>query len=360
MASLVDWRLAERVATTIAGDGGGQRGRMRPFGPKAVADACESAAAKASAYTGLRAVGGVPSGEAIDRARWARSGVVTVRDLAAGLEDKLAEGLSLPGPLGRIMRAVAGRAAGAEAGAAIGFASRRVLGQYDISLGRSRRRPRLLLVEPNLVATHAELGGGPDAFLEWVALHETTHALQFGAVDWLRPHISGMLDELIAASSAGLDTGKLKALARRLVTSDPRQTVRAILRGELATALMGGEQGEVLERLQATMAVVEGYAEHVMDRAAPERADEFAALRRGIDERRQGRGGLGEAVARMLGLELKMRQYVLGKAFCDAIEARAGITGLNGVWDSPDALPSPAELEAPETWLARRGAVAAA
>jgi coenzyme F420 biosynthesis associated uncharacterized protein len=356
---LVDWGLAEAIGVRIAGDDA-PTGRRRPFGPGAVAEAGEAAAAKVTAYTSLQAAASLPRAEAVNRARWARMGIVTLRDISSSLEESLADGLSLPGPLGSIMRGLAGRAAGAEAGAAIGFASRRVLGQYDVALGKSRRRPRLLLVEPNLAAAHAELGGEPEAFLEWVSLHETTHALQFGAVEWLRPHMSELLDELIESGSAGLDTGALRSLARRLVSSDPRKTVRAILQGELATALVSGSQREVLDRLQTAMAVIEGYAEHVMDRAAPEREAEFSLLRTGIDERRKGRGGLGEAVARMLGLELKMRQYRVGKAFCDAVEAKAGIDGLNGVWESPTALPTPGELEQPHEWLARRSAVAVA
>jgi coenzyme F420 biosynthesis associated uncharacterized protein len=235
-----------------------------------------------------------------------------------------------------------------------------VLGQYDIALGRSRRKPRLLLVEPNLAATHAELGGEPEVFLEWVALHETTHAVQFGAVDWLRPHLAGMLDELIESGSAGIDMAALRSFAKRLVTSDPRESVRALLRGELATAFVNGKQRDVLDRLQTAMAVIEGYAEHVMDRAAPERAAEFEALRAGIDERREGRGGLGEAVGRMLGMEMKLRQYRLGKAFCDAVESKTGIEGLNALWESPEALPAAAELESPGDWIARHAVVARA
>jgi coenzyme F420 biosynthesis associated uncharacterized protein len=355
---LVDWGLAEAIAVRIAG-GGSPHGRSRPFGPKAVAEAGEAAAEKVSAYTGLE-VPDLPRAEAVDRARWARTGLVTFRDLSSKLEQRLADGISLPGPLGSLMRGLAGRAAAAEAGAAIGFASRRVLGQYDVALGRSRRKPRLLFVEPNLAATHAQLGGEPDVFLEWVALHEMTHALQFGSVGWLRPHMSGLLDELIESGSEGIDTAALKSLARRLVTSDPRKTVRSILQGELATALVTGEQRVILDRLQTAMAVIEGYAEHVMDRAAPEREAEFATLREGIDERRHSRGGLGEAIARLLGLEMKMRQYRLGKAFCDTVEAEAGIEGLNAVWASPGALPSPAELDKPHDWLGRHAAAAAA
>lgn len=358
---LVDWALAERVAAAIAGSSNGAARpdpAVRPFGPDAVAAACEGAAVKVRDYTGLGG-GATPPGEAIDRGEWARAGIGNLRDLAAGLELRLAEGLSLPGPLGGIMRSIAGRAAGAEAGAAVGLASRRVLGQYEISLGAGEREPRLLLVEPNLEGTHAQLGGAAAAFLEWVALHETTHALQFGGVEWLRQHISELLAGLIEASAAGLDGARLRELARRLVTSDPRKTVRSLLRGELARALAGPEQAEALDRLQAVMAVVEGYAEHVMDRAAPERAPEFAQLRRKLDERRESRGGLGEAIARLLGMELKMQQYRLGKAFSDAVVDEGGIDALNQVWAAPDALPSLDELEAPHAWLERLSVAAA-
>lgn len=360
-ASLVDWGLAERVATTIAGSSSDfAGGAERPFGPEAVAATCATAAVKVAKFTGLDALDSVPRGEAVSRAEWSRAGIATLRDLSSGLEAKLAEGISLPGPLGSIMRGLAGRAAGAEAGAAVGFGSRRVLGQFDISLSDSPGEPRLLLVEPNLIDTHRALGGPADAFLEWVALHETTHALQFGAVAWLRPHLADLLQQLIELSSAGLDGARLRELGRKLVSSDPRQTVRSMLRGELARALISPGQTDLFDRMQASMAVVEGYAEHVMDLAAPERAEEFGALRKRVDARRESRGGLGEVVARLLGLEMKLRQYKLGKTFCDAVAAEGGIAALNEVWASPEALPTPAELEAPDTWLVRMRTAAVA
>ncbi len=63
---------------------------------------------------------------------------------------------------------------------------------------------------------------------------------------------------------------------------------------------------------------------------------------------------------RILGLELKLRQYRLGKAFCDAVVGEAGIEGLNRVWRAPEALPTLAELERPSGWLARVEAESAA
>jgi uncharacterized protein (DUF2342 family) len=76
-------------------------------------------------------------------------------------------------------------------------------------------------------------------------------------------------------------------------------------------------------------------------------------LRARLDERRQTRSGLGSAIARLLGLEMKMQQYRVGKSFCDAVVAAAGLEALNAVWSAPEAMPTSGELEAPSSWLAR-------
>ena len=54
---------------------------------------------------------------------------------------------------------------------------------------------------------------------------------------------------------------------------------------------------------------------------------------------------------------MKLRQYELGKRFCDAVVSAAGIDALNRVWKSPEALPSLAELDDPAAWLTRTRAV---
>jgi uncharacterized protein (DUF2342 family) len=56
---------------------------------------------------------------------------------------------------------------------------------------------------------------------------------------------------------------------------------------------------------------------------------------------------------RVLGFELKLRQYREGKRFCDAVVAAVGIEGLNRVWSAPHALPTLAELANPDAWIAR-------
>ena len=55
-------------------------------------------------------------------------------------------------------------------------------------------------------------------------------------------------------------------------------------------------------------------------------------------------------------MDLKLRQYEQGKAFCDAIAAAGGGAALQTLWSSANRLPSAAELLDPERWLERHAA----
>ena len=348
MGGFVDWSLARRVALGVAGTGHDPG----PFSPPAVEAACADAAKVVVDYTRLKPARPLPPPEVVDRSEWINVGLVTLRELSGQLEARVADGLRAPGPLGSVVRSIAGAAAGAEAGVAVGYGARRVLGQYDVALVASDREPRLLFVTPNLASAHAELGEDPDLFLRWIAIHETTHAVQFSSVGWLRPHLAGLLERLIESASARLDGAMLQALARRLFRTDPRHTIRTLLRGDLPRLLAGPEQAAILDQLQVAMSVVEGHAEHVMDAAAPTDPG-YARLRDRLEDRRARRGGLGEVISRLLGMEMKLRQYRVGKQFCDAVVNAGGIQALNRVWSAPEALPTKDELERPADWLER-------
>jgi putative hydrolase len=101
------------------------------------------------------------------------------------------------------------------------------------------------------------------------------------------------------------------------------------------------------------MAVVEGYAEHVMDAVGADVLPSLEQLRDSLERRRQARSTPLRLLERLLGLELKMRQYRDGKRFCDTVVAEAGIGALNRVWAGPESLPTLAELASPTDWLTR-------
>jgi coenzyme F420 biosynthesis associated uncharacterized protein len=349
--SLVDWRLAQRVAAGVAGSEDAPA--AGPLRPASLADTSAEAERLVRSYALLGGAGAIPSPEPVGRGEWSAAIITTLRDLAVELEREQEVAITLPGPLGRIARSLVGAATGTEVGLAAGYASRRVLGQYDVALVGAERPPRLLFVAPNLIRGAADLDIDLGEFVRWVALHETTHALQFATASWLRDHLGGLVRSLLSAAVAGVGIGDL---ARRVVR-DPRGAISSFLRGNLAAALAGPEQAPVLARIQAAMTVIEGHAEHVMDAAAPGFVGDVTELRRRIEARRADRGPLETIMSRLLGLDLKLRQYELGKWFCDAVAERGGVQALNLLWQGPDSFPAPDELERPEHWLERVGAV---
>ena len=108
------------------------------------------------------------------------------------------------------------------------------------------------------------------------------------------------------------------------------------------------------------MGVVEGHAEHVMDIVGAAALPSLDELRSALDRRRQERSPLLAILERLIGLEAKLRQYEDGKRFCDAVASTAGAAGLHRVFDGPEQLPTVAELQDPEAWMRRTGALAPA
>jgi coenzyme F420 biosynthesis associated uncharacterized protein len=223
-----------------------------------------------------------------------------------------------------------------------------VLGQYEFPILDADAPARLLFVAPNLGHAATQLEAEPDQLLRWVALHETTHALQFGGVPWLRGHITTTIKDLLDGMSVDV-----RGLLRLPDGKDLRGLVDSVREGGVAALALGPERREQFEGIQAFMAVIEGYAEHVMDAVGAELLDDLPAMRSALNRRRSERSGLLRLLERLIGMDMKLRQYEQGKRFCDAVVARGGIEALNRVWAAPEAMPTLAELDDPVSWLER-------
>src|SRR3954454_17712151 len=344
---LVDWNMAERVARALSGSGPQWDGTEDELRVES-----DRAAELVRRYTRLKPKGGVPPAELVDRAEWAEVNLETFRELSGRVESHLQDRMEDSNGKGGLQRTIVGAATGAEIGLAVGYLSQRVIGQYDVALIGPARAPRLLFVGPNLSAARARLGVDRDLFLRWIALHETTHAVHFASVPWLREHIGGIAEELFEKAALEVKPGELLG---RLARMNPRELVRSVSNGELATLLWPEPQRQLVEKLTATMTLVEGYAEHVMDAVGYRLDAGFVDLRRALDRDRDRRGLLDSIVSKVLGLEMKLAQYRRGKAFADEVVRRSGIRGLNRAWSGPDSLPRPEELDAPEEWIERVG-----
>jgi putative hydrolase len=128
---------------------------------------------------------------------------------------------------------------------------------------------------------------------------------------------------------------------------------RAALRADLLGMVASEPERAVMDRTQAVMAVIEGHAEHVMDAVAPDLLPSLPHLRKALDERRSVQSPFGRLLSRLLGLEMKLKQYEHGKIFCDQIVRLGGNEALRRLFSAPEALPTLAEIEAPADWLRR-------
>ena len=368
---VVDWRTAQRVGELVAGSppfGGVRSASVEPL--------VHEFAGRVAGYSGLQLHGELPPLELVDRPSWIAANLHTMRPLLAPLTESMQsdDGL-LAGPL----RSISGLLLGVQVGALAGVLSQRVLGQYDLALLDASVAPRLLLLAPNLAQAANALHVDRDELVLWVSIHEITHAVQFDGAPWLRDYLGGILKELIdglrvsimgadgAADSPARHKGPrglpnvsewLSGLpdAARL-----REMVERARRGELLRLTLGEDRWALVERMQAAMSLIEGHAEHTMDAVGAEVLPSLPRLRAAMTRRREHRGLPWRVLERLLGLELKMRQYKLGRDFCDAVVHAGGPQTLALAWSGPEALPSAAEIEDPHRWLARvTGASAAA
>jgi coenzyme F420 biosynthesis associated uncharacterized protein len=266
--------------------------------------------------------------------------------------ERAGEGL---GPLKPAMQIGIGLMLSAEVGVVVGYLAQRVLGQYELVLldeAVPERPPRLLFVLPNLGQAMQAFGAEEREFMTWVALHEVTHAVQFAGVPWLHGHLAGLMRELLQTAELRMDSSR----RLRLPTGEElRRAFSALRQGDLISIVTSSTERETLDRVQAVMAVIEGHAEHVMDAVAPDLLPSLPRLRAALDRRRRSQSGLSRLVAKLLGLDLKLRQYEQGKRFCDAVVAEGGPEALQHVFSSPDALPTMEELLDPPRWFTRTG-----
>jgi len=341
----VDWQFAKATGR-----------RLVPPGPTVTASeaAAVVAAIRASAQRAqqpvadtarLHAPGDAPAPVVVDRPTWIALNADSMASLMDPVLAKLVDSQKRKPP-SDTARAVGGKVAGGEAGALLAFMASKVLGQYDLAPDGT---PALMLVAPNIVQVERELRVDPADFRLWVCMHEETHRVQFTAVPWLRDHVIDRIRTL--AVDLVPDPESLQATLSRLTSQLP-EAFKGGGSG-LIDLIATPEQREELARVTAVMSLLEGHADVVMDEVGPQVIPSVASIRSKFTERRKGVGAFDRMLRRLLGLEAKMRQYRDGAVFVRSVVDQVGVDGFNRVWESPETLPTPVEIESPSAWVAR-------
>jgi coenzyme F420 biosynthesis associated uncharacterized protein len=344
MAQFVDWDLAAATAGAL-----GKSGPRVSYTEAAdvvaqLRQLTDEAAQQVAAFTDLRPAVGVPPVRVVDRADWAAVNIAGLRQVIAPLVNQLSPKVQ-PGALAM---AVGSRLTGVQAGTVLAYLSGKVLGQYEVF---SSDPGQLLLVAPNIVEVERKLQADPRDFRLWVCLHEVTHRTQFTAVPWLRGHFLGEVQAFVDASQVGGE--QLAERVRRGVAALADAVRNPDSRASVLDLVQTPAQKAVLDRLTALMTLLEGHAEFVMDGVGPEVVPSVSEIRSRFSKRRETSNPLEKVLRKLLGIDVKMRQYAEGGKFVRAIVEQVGMAGFNRIWQSPLTLPRVNELSEPQAWIAR-------
>ena len=240
------------------------------------------------------------------------------------------------------------------AGSMVGHLARRSFGQYDLPIPRPLTG-ELMIVVPNLDAFGDEWSLPPDDLKLWICIHEIAHHAVLGV-----PHVRARLDDLIGRFATGFrnDPHAFEDHLRDLETSDESDLLGQLQQvlgepGALLGAIQSDAQRALKPQLEATVAVVAGVVDHVMDQVGTKLIGSYRMLTEALRRRRVETSEADRFVERLIGLELTQATYDRGAAFVDGVVERAGEEGLSRLWEGERMLPSPPEVDAPGLWLAR-------
>jgi coenzyme F420 biosynthesis associated uncharacterized protein len=341
---MIDWDLAVRVGSRLAGDGP-VVSRVEASG---VVEELRAGAEKSSPlvreFTGLVAQERTAPVLVVDRPGWIQANADGFASVIAPIVAKLQEKKGAPSPM---TEAIGSRITGAELGVMLGFLGNKVLGQFDPFHAAAGAAGRLLLVAPNIVHAERELSVDEHDFRLWVCLHEETHRVQFTAVPWMRDHLQSLMGEIVGS----LETDPARLLSEGL--SRVGDLVSGKTDGSLIDLVSSPEQKEVIDKVTGVMSLLEGHADVVMDGVGPEVIPTVAEIRAKFTKRRKGVGALDKLLRRLLGLDQKMAQYRDGAIFVRRTVDEVGMEGFNAVFAEAANLPSKDEIHDPSAWLRR-------
>lgn len=244
---------------------------------------------------------------------------------------------------------------GITVGSMIGSLAQRAFGQYDLPLARPHTS-EILVVAASVESFASDWSIPPDDLRMWVLTHElTSHAVLAtpavtdGLMESVKRHVGSFRPDPAAFMSAmgdidPSDPAALETLQRTL--GDPMTIVGA---------MRSPEQEALAPFLDARVAAVTGYIDHVVDAVGSRILGNASPIAEAVRRRRLDGRTDADLAEKLLGVSLPRALQRRGAEFVSGVIERAGEDPLRGMLTSAERLPTPNELDAPGLWLARLG-----
>ncbi len=358
----VSWELARWMVT----QGAGTQPNVDPLRRMRLEELLRVAELQVSDVTGLATS---PSGhtltvEAVSPAGWAEASIADYKPLLERLARSLAapagaepSSLDLPpgaealGPLfAQLPKILGPMMMGMQSGMLLSQLSSRAFGLYELPVPRPGRSALLLV--PHAIDAFARSWSLPEDDVSlWVCVHEVAHHAVLSL-----PHVQRAVTDLLLQHAGGFraDGVDIESRLGGIDPSDP-EALQSLLGDPEAVlgAVRSEDQERLRPRIDALVAAVEGYADHVVDVVGHRLITSYPSLTEALRRRRVEEKPSDRFVDHLLGLELTDALYARGRTFVHGILERGGEEALARLWSDEAHLPTPAEIDAPGLWLAR-------
>ncbi|MDF0528884.1 zinc-dependent metalloprotease [Tsukamurella sp. 8F] len=244
---------------------------------------------------------------------------------------------------------------GTQLGQGLGQLSKEVLTSTDIGLPLGPTDELALLPEA-IEAFSKELEQSDQEILVFLAAREAAYHRLFSHVPWLRQRLLDTVEQY--ARGIQIDMSGIEELSRGLdpsVLSDPAALER--LMAEQSAALepkATPEQKAALERLEALLALIEGWVETVVHRALADRLPSAGALRETMRRRRASGGPAEQTFGTLVGLELRPRKVREAATLWERLFEATSMEKRDAVWGHPDLMPDSSDLDDPSGFVDRQ------
>ena len=256
--------------------------------------------------------------------------------------------------LSRILRGFMGTLIATQLGQGIGMLANSITGANDVAIPLLKTDSGSHLIPQNINEWAEGLGIDQEQVSIYLSLREAAAARLFANSPWLQNYIK----ELITAYGKGIsiDVESItrqaeEAMASGEIDMNNPQAINLALNAGLFTPQQTPAQELALTRLEMTLALIEGWIDHVISQVAAERMPAFNALIENSRRRRATNAPMQQLFANLLGLEVSPRKMREASTFWSEVKNLKGADGRDKCWEDAAFLPMPDDLSDVKAFL---------